>query len=467
MNPNAIPPIIQPSRLKQNAPLMKMLGIFLLVLVLLIPLGMIDSILAERLRRRNEAVNEITSTWGKGQVLMGPVLIVPYRYYFKTWKEETVNGKAQRTEVMSSAIAHAYFLPSALNIDGNITPSKLHRGIYEAVVFSGKLKLSGQFTPPDFEALKIDPKEIQWTDATVFLAITDLRGTRETLQFTLGPNTLQLVPGSKLSAFPGGVYGRAPGLDKVTGNIPFAVDLTFNGSSEISFAPVGVQNTVRLTSPWPDPSFKGAFLPAEREISPQGFTAQWQVSYYGRNYPQQWTEKDGPPGFSAESVNASLFGVAFITPVDFYRSVERSTKYGALFIVLIFTAFFLFEVLAALKVHVIQYTLVGAALCLFYLGLLSFSEFISFATAYLAAAGAATVMIALYSHAFLKSGRRSLIIAGELAGIYGFLYVILQLQDYSLLFGTIGLFIALALVMYATRNIDWYGKAGEGKAERH
>jgi inner membrane protein len=467
MNTNAIPPIIQTSRLKQYVPVMKMVGILILVLVLLIPLNMISSILEDRLKRRNEAVNEITSTWGKEQVIMGPVLVVPYRYYFKSWKEETVNGRVQRSEVTNSAIASAYFLPATLAIDGDILPNKLHRGIYEAVVFSGKLKVSGQFVPLDFETLKVDPKEIQWQDAAVFLSITDLRGTRETLHLKLDSSTVQLVPGSKLDGFPCGVYGRVAGLEKMSGNIPFDVELTFNGSSGISFAPAGVQNTVTIRSPWPDPSFNGAFLPADRQISPDGFTAKWQVSYYGRNYPQQWTDQNNG-GFSSNAINASLFGVAFITPVDFYRSVERSIKYGALFIVLIFTAFFLFEILAALKVHVIQYTLVGAALCLFYLGLLSLSEFIVFGKAYLLAAGAATVMIALYSHAILKSGVRSLAIAGELAGIYGFLYVILQLQDYSLLFGTIGLFIALGAVMYATRNTDWYGKAGEGtEAQRH
>ena len=452
---------LMPSFSKRFSTVFKMAGIFVLVLLLLIPLTMIKSVLFERLGRKNQAISEITSTWGKEQVIVGPVLVIPYRYYFKAWKEEIVNGKYQKKEIMDSATATAFFLPAEVKVKGELTPRKLHRGIYDAIVYSGKLSLSGTFTPPDFESLKVKDKDVLWKDAIITFGITDLRGISEALKVTWNGKTYSLLPGSKLDCFSSGLhaqlYGVAPSQKKFT----YEFNLNLNGSRGISFAPAGVQNDVTLASSWPDPSFKGAFLPKERKITPNGFEAQWQMSYYGRDYPQLWTDKDEKSPFSYDLVRKSLFGVELISLVDSYRNVERSIKYGILFIVFIFTAFFLFEVLSPVKIHVFQYTLVGAALCLFYLGLLALSEFISFPIAYLSGAAAATLLISLYSMKALKSGKRTMIIAALLAVIYVFLYVILHMQDYSLLAGTIGLFAALGTVMYATRNIDWYARDNE------
>lgn len=440
----------------RNATLLKMLGIGFLVLLLLIPLGMIHVVLWERLSRRDQAIQEITSTWGREQMLVGPVMIVPYQYSYKTWKEITVDGKVDKREVVESALARAFFLPAALSIGGTINPSTLHRGIYEAVVYSGQLTLSGHFTPPDFGSLKIASQDVLWKDAVVTFAITDLRGTRETLTLQWGATEVPLTPGTPLEGWLSGIQARIPGLHNAAETLPFTLALTFNGSSGISVAPVGIRNTVTLASPWPDPRFRGAFLPVTRKVSADGFEATWQVSYYGRNYPQQWTDQAREVPFSYGAVQASLFGVDFLSLIDAYRNVERSIKYGVLFIVLIFMAFFLFEVLSRLRLHVFQYTLVGAGLCLFYLALLSLSEFTSFLVAYVVAAVAAVLLIALYSLAILQSGGRTLIITVALLVIYGFLYVILQMQDYALLVGTAGLFAALGLIMYVTRNIDWY-----------
>jgi inner membrane protein len=229
--------------------------------------------------------------------------------------------------------------------------------------------------------------------------------------------------------------------------------VTLNGSRSIRFAPVGVNNDVRLTSTWPDPSFQGAFLPIDRKVGPEGFSAHWQASYYGRSYPQQWT--DGAP-LNSGSFTSSLFGVDLVPVLDSYRHVERATKYGILIIALLFTAFFLFEVLSAVRIHPFQYTLVGIALCLFYLGLLALSEVTSFSIAYWTGAAVSSLMIALYSIKALQSGRRACMVASGLALVYAFLFVILRLQDYALLVGTSGLFLVLAIVMYVTRNVDWY-----------
>jgi len=334
----------------------------------------------------------------------------------------------------------------------------LRRGIYQAVVYDGRLACSAEFARPDFASLRIAEKDVLWDDALVTVAIPDLRGVKEALQLQWGGNSVPLSPGSKLKDFPSGVFARVSGLREAAGTIPSHLALTLNGSGGIRFAPVGAQNVVTLASPWPDPSFQGAFLPAERKVTRDGFAATWQVSYYGRDYAQQWTDRDASAGLNPTSAASSLFGVQFLSGIDAYRNVERAIKYGALFLVLVFAAFFLFEILSALRIHPFQYALLGAAFCLFYLGLLSLSEFVSFGRSYFAAAAVTTLLIWFYSLKVLKGGRRALIIAGLLAAIYGFLFIALQLQDYSLLFGTAGLFVVLAIVIYVTRNLDWYAR---------
>lgn len=429
----------------------KVLAIVILILVLLIPLTMISSTLTERLQRRNEAVSEITSSWGKEQVLAGPVVTVPYRYTYKTFKDTVVKGEVRKTEVLETATALAWFLPDEFRVEGDIQPERLHRGIYEAVVYQGKLKLTGRFPTPDFQALRIPDAQVQWDDAAVALAVTDLRGTGEALQIRFGTKAFRMSPGTPLTGFSSGVQTRIGMFAKSLAGQTFSLELDFKGSGAVQLAPVGVQNIVKLSSPWPDPSFKGQFLPAERAISAQGFNALWKISYYGRAFPQS-----AAGAFPADQVQGSLFGVSFYNAVDSYRKVERATKYGVLFLTLIFAAFFLFETMVPLRIHMAQYTLVGAAMCLFYLALLSLSEFVAFGWAYLAATAAAILIISLYSRAILRSGNLTVTVAAELAVIYGFLYVSLQLQDYSLLLGTVGLFGVLAAIMYATRNLDWY-----------
>lgn len=428
----------------------KLIAIVLLVLALLIPLSMIASTLKERLARRNEAVTDITSAWGNEQVLVGPVMVVPYRYTFKALKDTVVKGVVSKVEVIETATANAWFLPEQLNVNGEIQPEKLHRGIYDAVVYRGSLKFSGKFPAPDFKALKIPSDQVQWEDAVIAVGVSDLRGTAEALKLSIGGESFRMSPGTLIDSIPAGVHARI-GKKAGTGDLSFSMELALKGSAGIHFAPVGVQNTVKLSSPWPDPSFKGQFLPAERTISSKGFDALWKVSYYGRAYPQS-----SAGNFPAGSVNNSLFGVAFYSAVDAYRMVERATKYGILFLTLVFAAFFVYETLAGLRIHVVQYTLTGAAMCLFYLALLSLSEFLPFGAAYLLAAAISVSMLTLYVWTVLRGGKPALLIGAELLAIYTFLYVTLQLQDYSLLLGTAGLFVVLSLIMYSTRNVDWH-----------
>jgi inner membrane protein len=442
-----------------HSTILKLLGVGALILVLLIPLAMITGVLRERLGRRNEAVADITSSWGREQNVIGPMLGIPYQYKFKTVKEVPApDGKVERREVEETAIANAYFLPQTLNVSGNVETQKLHRGIYDAVVYRAQTVLSGKFAPPDFGLLKIDLKDVQWKDAFVAIAINDLRGTRDAIVLDLGGARHPMLPGSQVPGYTTGATASLGSEQPIGTEIQFSIPLDFNGSEGIFFAPFGVQNEATLKSNSPDVGFRGAFLPAERSLRPDGFDAKWKVSYYGRDYLQSWTSRTGNERFTNQSVSNSLFGAQFLSILDAYRYVERSIKYGVLFLVLVFTAFFLFEITARQKIHPFQYLMVGAALCLFYLLLLSISEFIGFSWAYLAAAVASVALITWYCRFFLGGGARTFMIGAGLSGVYLFLYITLQQQDYALLMGAVALFVVLSIVMYVTRKVDWYAR---------
>lgn len=453
---NVPPPASQPIPrfFEKHALTFKLAWVFFLFLVLLIPLQMIRGILHERKTRRDNAVAEITASWGGPQTIAGPMLVVPYEYSVKSWKELTVNGRVERMEIDETRTARAFFLPAEWSLDGAVEPQKRHRGIYEAVVYDGRLAIAGRFDPPDFEALGIPADRVQWQNAEVTLGVSDLRGTGRTLSIDVAGQPREFAPGCRLEGGSSGLTARVPGLAGNGGPVDFKLSIDLKGSRGIRFAPVGKQNRVSLSSPWPDPSFQGAFLPADRSVGTEGFTASWEVSWYGRNLPQAGTDQAKGQAISAAGIQPSLFGVDFLAPVDAYRMVERGMKYGALFIALIFSTFYLFEVLARLRVHTLQYTLVGAALCLFYLALLSLSEFLLFAWAYWIGAAASTLLIVFYALGVLGTGRRAFGMGAALLAIYAFLFGVLQLQDYSLLLGTAGLFVVLGIAMAATRNLD-------------
>ncbi|HHH54328.1 MAG TPA: cell envelope integrity protein CreD, partial [Bacteroidetes bacterium] len=237
--------------------------------------------------------------------------------------------------------------------------------------------------------------------------------------------------------------------EKYKDNIDFSFDIKLQGSESIYFIPVGKTTTVALKSSWDSPSFQGRFVPDEREVSKDGFTANWKILDMNRNYPQQW---EG----NKYNVSSSKFGVDLIKPVGEYQKNMRTVKYSLLIIVLIFLIYFFFEVLGKFRIHPIQYSFIGLALTLFFVLLLSISEQIGFDLAYLVSAAATTIMILIYSAALLKNRKQLLILTGFLITIYGFIYVVLQLEDFALLAGSIGLFVALFITMYYSRKIDWY-----------
>ncbi|HEY0944924.1 MAG TPA: cell envelope integrity protein CreD [Opitutaceae bacterium] len=438
--------------LQRRALFFKLLGVGFLGLLLLVPLGMVHSTLRERRARYHEALGAITQTWGQSQRLLGPVLVVPYTY--KTEMEEWVLSDGQRvrkTRIQENQV-EAFFLPEQLVVEGELEPSARSRGIYTAHVYAATLRMSGKFARPDFGFTGVQGVEPRWERARVCLAISDLRGTREVLTLRWGAEALPLQPGARLDGFTTGLHAPVA-LAPTGGAVEFNLSLTLNGSDGFGVAPLGRDTRLRLTSPWPDPSFNGAYLPLRREVTPEGFEAEWQVSYYGRSFPQQWTNRAGEPQPAAQEFESSVFGVSLRPALDAYRVTERAIKYGVLFIALVFTAFFLFEALSHVRLHALNYLLVGAALCLFFLGLLALSEVMWFGAAYALAAATSTLLIGLYSRRVLRDGRRALAATALLGGVYAYLFFVLRMEDFSLLAGTAALFAMLAALMYATRHL--------------
>jgi inner membrane protein len=421
----------------------KLLAVGFLVLLLLIPTSMVRSLIMERQHRNLEAIAEITGKWGNAQTLAGPVISIPYRSYY------TLDDGSRRFN-----LKYAHFLPRALTVEGGIEPETRYRGIYRVVVYSGQFELRGRFNRPDFSGLGIAEEDVVRERAFIAMGIPDMKGIREAITVTLGDSRLPLNPGVETNeVLESGASARIPATLLEQDAFDFSLSLRLNGGDRILFTPVGEVTEVDLSSSWPTPSFDGAFLPVEREVNDTGFTAHWRVLHLNRNYPQAWT---GPQG----NVGDSAFGVRVLIPSDVYQQVTRTAKYAMLFILLTFTVFFFSEIIKEKRLHPIQYLLIGFALVIFYTLLIALSEHIRFGLAYLLASVAVVGLITLYAHWVLDNSRVTVLVGGILSVLYGYLYILLQLEDYALLMGSLGLFVALATVMYVTRSIDWYA-AGE------
>ncbi|MFT4032426.1 MAG: cell envelope integrity protein CreD [Siphonobacter sp.] len=428
---------------------LKLFTIGFLTLILLIPTVLIQNLITERELTRNTAVEEVSSKWGSPQIVAGPVLTIPFKTIITDDKGKT-----------TTRIENAHFLPESLNIMGNILPEKRYRGIYIVMLYNTRLQLSGRFAAPDFEKLKIKPDQILWNEAFLSLGIIDLKGIRQAIFLTFRDQKTEFEPGqatNDLFQSGIGVPVKISAVDRSPST--FSLNLNLNGSTALQFVPLGKETHVQLKSPWSTPSFIGSFLPEKRSITKDGFSVQWNVLQHNRNYPQQGINTFIPVKAleSIESENASgAFGLKLLLPIDEYQKTTRSAKYSILFIVLSFMTFFIMEVLGKRRIHPIQYLLVGFAISLFYVLLLSLSEQLPFHIAYLISTAVILTMVSLYARYVVKNLRYTLVFSGILALLYAFFYSLLQLEDYALLLGSIGLCLVLGLVMYLTRHLDWY-----------
>lgn len=430
----------------QSSILVKVLTVGVLLLLLLIPIASVQNLTEEREGRRGEVVAEIAGKWGQSQTIVGPALVVPYRYV-RTEERENAQGKMETRRI--ETLGRAVFLPEDLKIDGDVKAEQRARGIFETVLYQGDLDLRATFKAPDFS--RIQPTGTpDWSKAIVVLGISDPIGIQSVESRWNG--ALQTVePGGNEAGLGGAaVYFRAPDL---RGGGVLQTNLTLRGSAELLFAPAGRNTSIELRSPWSSPAFSGAALPTAREVSASGFTASWKLAHYSRSVPQEW----GAEGASSGQLLAqAASGVRLILTADIYQKTIRALKYAFLFIGLTFAAFFLFEIFYQLRIHPFQYLLVGAAMIVFYSLFLALSEHIGFISAYLIAAGGVIGVIAGYCRSILGDWKRAGGIAAVITSLYAYLFVTLESEDLALLLGAVALFGALALVMYATRRIDWY-----------
>lgn len=430
---------------------MKAAFIIILILLLMLPLLIANRTIYTRQVRHDAAVKEIAQSWSNPQQISGPVLDLPY-----------VHGN--QTKTISC-------LPEMLEISANVEPELRYRGLYETVVYKSKLNIKGLFRLPKGEItkdIKLDSKTVfLYSLAEISLGISDVRRLKAGITARFNGRDIIFKPGSaNFELLASGIHAGGLGLEKLSDEslIPFSMQLSLDGSGSINFLPFAKNNILQIKSSWPHPSFVGAYLPDARNISANGFDASYEISYFGRSYPQVFTHDQLTPEFM-KAIQHSSYGINFIQPVNIYRQSERSVKYGIIFIVFTFMVYFLFEIVSKIRIHLFQYGLVGVALCTFFLLLTSLSEHIGFAHAYFVATILVIAQISLYSLSIIKTIRKSAIITFVLAILYLYLYLVLQMEDYALIIGSLGLFIALSAVMVAVRKVEWFGRS-ELKAEK-
>jgi len=420
-----------------------------LTLLLLIPSEWIQSLIKERQNRQDEVINEISDKWSGSQLVEGPIMIIPYKTIIS---QKDINGKVSS----AASLTNIYILPEMLNIVSKAIPEVLHRGIFDAVVYNNKIQVNGQFSALELKKSGINPAMIQWDKAKVAIGLSDLKGLKNNPAIKLGNSVYSVEPDfTSLNLFSNNLIILPDLTAEKNTALSFNFELDFRGSSELKFQHLGKSTTVKVNGKWNNPSFTGRYLPEQRQVSEHGFSATWKMPYFNRPFPQQW--EDLNTKLNTEK-NGGAFGVKFILPVDQYQKTMRTAKYSILIILLTFISLFFTEMINKKKVHLLQYVLIGAAMSIYYTLLLSFTERVGFNFAYLIASVATVTLISIFISMLLNNKKPAIIFGAILSIFYSFVYVIIQLQDLSLLFGSIGLFIIISVLMYLSAKMDWNKK---------
>ena len=461
----------------------KVIGIFLLTMVMSWAVMYINSLISERQYRQEEVKQQIASSSAGAQTIVGPVLSIPY---IEEYSETVTENKVKKVEKRKVEYV-VYALPENLELSGGFTNEYKSLGIYKALMYQLGGNIKGTFK---FDAdFKITPQhedgKITLLPAYVSLGISDTRGINGKPELTLNNQTYEFEQGSNLAALGNGIHADLGKLEVVAAkNLTFEFKLNLRGMENFNFTPIADNNKIALQSSWQHPHFNGSYLPAHK-ITPAGFEAKWAVSSLSSSnqtsllnmLEQRWNEKSAvaaatnaattatdvtrAASYPAAAQNVQVgalesLSIGFVEPINVYSQSDRATKYGLLFIGLTFAGFFIFEILKRLRIHPAQYTLVGLAMALFYLLLISLSEHISFALSYLIASFACVSLLGYYLTYVLKSKSHGFMFAGLLTALYGALYGILASEDNALLMGSLLVFGLLAVTMIITRKVDWY-----------
>ena len=425
-----------------------------LVLIMLVPLNMVEGVVEERAATKAQVEEEIAAQWGPAQTISGPVLVVPYE---AQRVRMTADGQ-QRTFMETH---YAVFTPEALRIEAKSDAEKRYKSIYEMLVYGAEATVSGRFATPDFAPHGIIPSQVKWQSATLVLGISGVRAI----------TSVSLSAKGAAREIEAGVLPYHPFEDGIRAAVPletvglapepfeFTFKLALNGRGNLSFQPLGRQSEITIASDWPHPNFIGTPLPAKREIGADGFAASWSISHIATGSPLSWLVDE----FRLQSDRITTIGVALAEPGDVHQQTDRIVKYGILVIGLTFGTMFVVGALKRDRVHLVQYLLIGASIALFYLLLLSLAEQMDFALSYLIASLVDIAIVAWYAGTTIRR-LMGWVTGAILTLIHGYMYVLLQMESFSLLSGTIGLLIALLGVMIATRKVDWFA-LGEAREE--
>jgi inner membrane protein len=428
---------------KDNQLLNKLLILGVLVIVSWLATMFVRGVIQERESTQETTAEEISEQWNRSQLIAGPVITVPVEKTSVTSTGERV----VHTEVLT-------LLPQKLSYESQVASQLLKRGVYDTPVYTTTINGSGNFDLNDIEVNSLADTKILWDQAVISINVSDTRGISSMFDLTLNNNKYQMRPSSEFMTLDTSGVHKNIAINPNQPNYTFSFEMPLKGSREISFLPLGEDTNVVVKSDWNAPSFTGEFLPEERSIYENGFEATWKITSYGKSLPTYWISDSF--AVDRDALLSKNFGVGLYQEMDLYTMVDRSTKYSILFITLTFLTFFMYEVLSRLRIHPMQYLLVGIAIALFYLLLLSFVEIIGFLPSYLISTAAITILITGYCFSVLKAKKRAFTIGALLMALYGYLYILLQLEELALLFGSLLLFGVLATLMFITRKLDWY-----------
>ncbi len=410
-----------------------------LTLILLIPGFMIQDLILERQNRSRETIEKINAKWSLAQTLCAPILCVPYSVTYPGVNEKPV---------VEHHVLH--ITPEMLHVRATLLPEERHYGIYQTILYKSEQELSGEFSLKELPSL--EHATVYWDKSYIRMGFSDLRGITSPILFELADKSFEAEASGSQEAHVGKELVVALGGDVVKLSahlLPFRCRFSLNGSSSISYIPIGQTTHVEVAGNWKAPGYIGNFSP-EHTLDNQGFHATWDVLKFNRNIPEMWIDNQ------VDSFTDSSFGVSLVETVDHYQQNMRSTKYAIMFIALTFIVFFFVEVLTKKRIHPIQYLLVGIALILFYSLLLSISEQLNFGMAYLIASMATIALVTAYTQSIFRDKTQTGVLTFVLCLLYAFLYMVLQLEDIALLVGSIGLFLILAIIMYFSRKVNWY-----------
>lgn len=417
---------------------MAILGI--MAIMFLVPLQLIKMVITERAENSRNVQQQMSEEWGKAQTIIGPVLNIPVTRIIYS-----ADNRINTTE----SVWH--IMPEFLEITGKIYPQVRYKGIYESVIYESDLKLSGEFEIPDLK--NNADLEIRWEESYYTLGISDNRGIIKDLVMTAGNRKIDAQPGVYDSDISASGVSFPSEIAPETTMLEFEINLGLRGSSGIFFTPAGKSTSVNVKSSWKAPSFTGFYLPEERTIGDEGFSAKWYITHLNRNFPQSWFGNIQKP-------EEEYFGVNLINEVDHYRKSERSAKYGLLFIAFTYLVLLFLELTSNQRIHLFHYFLVSLTLVLFFSLLNSLSEHIGFSFAYLISSGATIGLLTLFSGALLKKPKYVLLIGGMLTLLYLFIYILLSLNEFAYLAGNIGLFVLLAIIMLLSARTNLFRKSG-------